>query len=161
MSEWGLIRVYRHVKLIDREVRKAKFESGFVIKSLHQSQSVAYLHRVGLTELQVECLTRKFRGLFDCFWGFVGGFFRFMLSGKFYEGKKTAYPRVFWRNFVKMAGSTYSWMNRVNLEVKKNPFYYWQQENSLSTETISILFLCIDAVIEPAFAQCDSVTLCW
>lgn len=51
-------------------------------------------------------------------------------------------------------------MNRINLEVKENPFYYWEQENSLSTETISILFLDIDAVTEPGFAQCDSVTLC-
>lgn len=40
MAEWGLIRVYRPVKLIDGSVRKEKFES------LHQSQSVADLHRV-------------------------------------------------------------------------------------------------------------------
>lgn len=51
-------------------------------------------------------------------------------------------------------------MTRINLEDKENPFYYWQQENSSSTEMISILFLDIDAVTEPVFAQCDSVTLC-
>lgn len=51
-------------------------------------------------------------------------------------------------------------MNRINCEVKENAFYYWQQENSLSTKTISILFLDIDAVPEPALAQYGSVTLC-
>lgn len=83
-----------------------------------------------------------------------------MLSGKLCEFKK-AYPMVFWRYFVRRTGSTYSWINRINREFKENPFYYRQQENSLSTETISILFLDIDAVPEPALAQCGSVTLCW
>lgn len=81
-----------------------------------------------------------------------------MLSGKFYEEKKSL-SKGFLEGLVKMAGSTYSWMNRVSLEVKKILFCYWQQEDALSTETISVLFLCIDAVIEPAFAQCDCYTL--
>lgn len=45
-----------------------KFESGFVIKCLHQSQSLVDLHRVGLlTEVQVGCLTSKFKGVWFVF----------------------------------------------------------------------------------------------